>query len=198
MASGMDFKRTHGNRHPALGLALMGLLGLTACEFATNGVAPALSGEPAGNRTATEPLPVVQEAATTPTTDPLSLKDVVEPSATGESAVIPPGAPGSGLATGRPLINIRVTLTKVAYEQPLHDAVKAALTQRRNAEFDLVAVSPELNTPEDQAKATEIAKASGDQVTKSLIKMGLPEARINRIDRSDPHAATPMVQLYVR
>ena len=107
-------------------------------------------------------------------------------------------APGSGVATGRPLVVIRFDRPDVQYQQPLYQAVSQALARRPNAAFDLVAVAPSSGGTAQVALNSNMAQRDADQVLRSLIGMGLSPDRISMSSATSPNAQVNEVHLYVR
>ena len=117
-------------------------------------------------------------------------------------AIMPPAqpasAPGTGLASGRPLVVIRFDKNDVKFEQALYQATSAALTRRPNAAFDLVAVASAIGTPAQVALNSDIARTNADKVMRALLDMGLPADRISMSQVTDPNIQANEVHLYVR
>jgi hypothetical protein len=113
-------------------------------------------------------------------------------------AMAPPMAPGSGIATGRPLVVIRFDRENPDYEQALFAAVSATLDRRPNAAFDLVAVAPAAGTPAQVSLNTSKARRSADKVMRSLTSMGLSPDRVSLSTMTSATAQTNEVHLYVR
>jgi hypothetical protein len=107
-------------------------------------------------------------------------------------------APGSGIATGRPLVVIRFDRENPDYEQALFAAVSATLDRRPNAAFDLVAVAPAAGTPAQVSLNTSKARRSADKVMRSLTSMGLSPDRVSLSTMTSATAQTNEVHLYVR
>jgi hypothetical protein len=108
----------------------------------------------------------------------------------------PPSPPGSGLATGRPLVTIRFDRVDVRYQEPLYEAVSEALKRRPNAGFDLVAVAP--GGSSSVALSLTGARNNADQVFHALIAMGLAPDRVSQSSGVDQEARSEEVRLYVR
>jgi hypothetical protein len=110
-----------------------------------------------------------------------------------------PQAGAIGAATGQPpLVVIRFEGGDVDYEQPLYQAVAAALDRRPEAVFDLVAVSPERADQGQQAIAANRARTEAERVLRTLIDMGLPPSRVTLSSATSPGVTSSEVQLYVR
>jgi len=113
-------------------------------------------------------------------------------------AMAPAMPPGSGIATGRPLVVIRFDRDNPDYEQALFAAVSATLDRRPNAAFDLVAVAPAAGTPAQISLNTNNARRSADKVMRSLTSMGLSPDRVSLSTMTSQTAQTNEVHLYVR
>lgn len=110
----------------------------------------------------------------------------------------PAMAPGSGIASGRPLVVIRFDQANPDYQQALYQAVSQALARRPNAAFDLVAVAPQTGGSAQIALNSNIAQRDADQVMRSLLSMGLTADRISMSAATSPTAQVVEVQLYIR
>lgn len=113
-------------------------------------------------------------------------------------AMAPAMPPGSGIATGRPLVVIRFDRDNPDYEQALFAAVSATLDRRPNAAFDLVAVAPAAGTPAQVSLNSNNARRSADKVMRSLTSMGLSPDRVSLSTMTSQTAQTNEVHLYVR
>jgi hypothetical protein len=98
----------------------------------------------------------------------------------------------------RPLVVIPVTLTRNRFEGPLDAAIISALARKPDLGLDLVSVAPILNSPKDQEKVDEIARASAGEVLLALSRLGLTGTRVASYSLADPTAATPEIRLYPR
>ncbi len=107
-------------------------------------------------------------------------------------------APGSGIATGRPLVVIRFDSERVDYEPALFSAVSAALDRRPNAAFDVVAVSPAVGSQAQMAINASEAQRHADAVLRSLASMGLPAERVSVTSVTSPGAQVNEVHVFVR
>jgi hypothetical protein len=110
----------------------------------------------------------------------------------------PVGAPGSGIATGRPLVVIRFDMGQVDYEPALFSAVSAALDRRPNAAFDVAAVSPASGSEAQLVADIEAARLHADAVLRSLASMGLTEDRVSIISVVSPEVQDNEVHVFVR
>ena len=91
------------------------------------------------------------------------------------SAARTPEPTSIGAATGqRPLVVIRFTSDDVDYEQPLYQAVSAALERRPQAVFDIVAVSPSEGGDATRALAANQSRRNAEGVLRTLVDLGLP------------------------
>ncbi len=107
-------------------------------------------------------------------------------------------APGSGIATGRPLVVIRFDKPNPDYQQPLYEAVSQVLARRPNAAFDLVGVATQGGGDAQAALDSNLAQLQADQVLRSLMSMGISPDRISKSAATSPTAKVNEVQLYVR
>jgi hypothetical protein len=110
-----------------------------------------------------------------------------------------PQAGGIGVDAGTPpLVVIRFNRDDIDYEQPLYQAVSAALDRRPEAVFDLVAVSPAGGDQTATTVAANRARTNAERVLRTLIDMGLPASRITLSAAAGPEAEGSEVHLYVR
>ncbi len=107
-------------------------------------------------------------------------------------------APGTGLATGRPLVVIRFDSENVDYESALFSAVSAALDRRPNAAFDVVAVAPAAGNQAQIAVNANESRRHADAVLRSLASMGLPADRVSVSSVTSPGAQVSEVHVFVR
>ena len=110
-----------------------------------------------------------------------------KPAGTIASASAPIKRPRSS----RPLVRIRFATSKVAYEAPLYEALKAALAKHPGLEFEVVGVA---RTPARRGSA--LGKAQ--QVMFSMAEMGVPPDRITVSAAISPRVTADEVRLYVR
>jgi hypothetical protein len=117
-------------------------------------------------------------------------------------ALSPGGAPPRRAATNtadrRPLVIIRFDRPNVSYEQALYGAVKRALERRPDANFDLVAVSPNVGSPAQLVQHTDASKRNAANVVHSLTNMGLAADRISLSATTSASVQSNEVQIYVR
>ncbi len=94
----------------------------------------------------------------------------------------------------KPLFIVRFNKPNVPYEQGLYQAVKRVLEVKKDAEFELVAV-----TPVSKTKVSNInARRSAETVLRSLTSMGMPASRVNLSAMSSNDADSVEVHLYVK
>lgn len=93
----------------------------------------------------------------------------------------------------RPLMVIRFDRRKVAYEQPLYQAIKTALEKRPKTSFELVAVSPA-----GVASGNYEAIKNAEAVRSSLMAMGLPAGRVTMSKLQSGSIKTTEVRLYLK
>ena len=110
----------------------------------------------------------------------------------------PVAASTGSLANHRPLVVIRFDRANVNYQQPLYNAVSRVLERRKNAAFELVAVTPNIGGPAAVAVNSGKTRRSAEQVLRSLTDMGLPSSRIAMSARTSSKAQTNEVHLYLR
>jgi hypothetical protein len=106
--------------------------------------------------------------------------------------------PGSGAASGRPLVVIRFDRPNVNYEQALYQATSRALQVRPNAAFDVVGVAPAGGSPAQTALNGDIARTNAERVMRSLLGMGLPADRVSSGQASDAGIQSNEVRIFVR
>jgi len=90
------------------------------------------------------------------------------------------------------LIAIEFGRARFEYEQALYEAVSAALNQRPNARFELVAMMPQ------RAGSGKNMKQNTERVFRSLVEMGLPSERVILLSETDASLTDGEVQLYTR
>ncbi len=93
--------------------------------------------------------------------------------------------------SARPLVRIRFATSKVAYEAPLYEALKAALAKRPGLQFEVVGVA---RTPARRGSALSNAQ----QVMFSMAEMGVPPDRVTVSAVISPKVTADEVHLYVR
>jgi len=108
------------------------------------------------------------------------------------------GTGASFSAAGRkPLVVIRFDRADVAYQQALYNAVSRALDVKANAQFDLVAVSPQRGSAAESTQVAQRARRSAEGVLRSLTEMGLPANRIS-LSTMAGDVGTNEVHVYAR
>ncbi len=115
------------------------------------------------------------------------------------SAVPVPAPPQlSGVASERPLVVIRFDRERVDYQQPLFTALSEALERRPQANFELVAITPDRGTPAQVALNASASRRNAEDVLRTLSEMGLPRDRVGVSATSSAEALTSEVHVYVR
>lgn len=115
------------------------------------------------------------------------------------STVTRPTFQQSALGTSRrPLVVIRFDRSQVKYEQALYTTVKQVLDRRPEAQFELVAVTPQQVSQGQQALGATQARRHAEQVLRSLTEMGLPPSRVTLGASGSNAAQTNEVHLYLR
>lgn len=116
--------------------------------------------------------------------------------AAGQSiAVQQASAPAPG---ARPLVVIRFNDPSVAYEQPVYDAVSAALDARPGAVFAITAMSPAIGDQTTVALAANQARDSAADVRRTLVSMGLPAGRMILTADSNRSVSGSEVHIFVQ
>jgi len=111
------------------------------------------------------------------------------------------GAPFGAAQIGagqQPLVVIRFDRTNVQYQQPLYNAVAAALERKATATFDLVAVASAQGNAANMALNVTRAKQNAEEVLRTLTNMGLPADRVRLSSTSTPDVTTNEVRIFVR
>ncbi len=88
----------------------------------------------------------------------------------------------------KPLVEIRFTKENIAFEQPLYKAMQKALEQRQDISFEIIGV----------ATRPDVAKRYVNNVTKSMINMGVPASRIKTSVSASPNTRSPEVKIFVK
>ena len=96
------------------------------------------------------------------------------------------------------LVVIRFDRPNVAYQQPLYNAVAAALERKATATFDLVAVASAQGNAANMALNVTRAKQNAEEVLRTLTDMGLPADRVRLSSTSSPDVTTNEVRIFVR
>ncbi len=102
------------------------------------------------------------------------------------------------LENRRPLVVIRFDRPDPPYERALYTAVSQVIEQRADAQFELVAVTPNQGTPAEVALNSTKAKRNAETVLRSLADMGLPAGRVSLQATTSPTVSTNEVHIYVR
>ncbi|KLN62397.1 hypothetical protein WH96_02520 [Kiloniella spongiae] len=110
----------------------------------------------------------------------------------------PPGGPAGLVGRQPPLAIIRFDQPNVNYEQALFTAVSRALDRRPSSAFDLVTVAPARGNSAQIALATSKSRKYGEDVMRSLTKLGLPASHVSLSSTSNPGAQVPEVHVYLR
>ena len=115
-------------------------------------------------------------------------------------ASTPPPTSTRSFATAnrRPLVIIRFDRPNPPYQRALYTAVSQVVEQRPNAQFDLVAVTPNQGAPADVALNTSKVKKQAQSVLRSLTDMGLPANRVSLSSMASTSANTNEVHIYLR
>jgi hypothetical protein len=119
------------------------------------------------------------------------------------AAIAPPVAgPQFGAAQigagEQPLVVIRFDRPNVQYQQPLYNAVAAALERKPTATFDLMAVASAQGNAANMALNVTRAKQNAEEVLRTLTDMGLPADRVRLSSTSTPDVTTNEVRIFVR
>ncbi len=101
-------------------------------------------------------------------------------------------------ANRRPLVVIRFDRPDPPYQRALYSAVSRVVEQRPQAQFDLVAVTPNQGAPADVALNTSKVKRQAQSVLRALTDMGLPAGRVSLSAMTSTMANTNEVHIYVR
>ncbi len=91
----------------------------------------------------------------------------------------------------RPLVRIPFAASKVAYEAPLYEALKAALAKRPGLQFEIVGVAR-------TAARRGAALGNAQQVMFAMAEMGVPPDRVTLGTAIDPKVTADEVHLYVK
>ncbi len=110
----------------------------------------------------------------------------------------PPGGPAGLVGRQPPLAIIRFDQPNVNYEQALFTAVSRALDRRPSSAFDLVTVAPARGNSAEIALATSKSRKYGEDVMRSLTKLGLPASHVSLSSTNNPGAQVPEVHVYLR
>ncbi len=108
-------------------------------------------------------------------------------------------ATGGGMVgdAGIPLVTIRFDRANVPYEDTLFAAMREALARAPMASVEVVGVAPQVGRA-GAGLSGNMARREAERVRSSLIRMGLPEERIQLATTSSPGVDTDEVRVYVR
>jgi hypothetical protein len=101
-------------------------------------------------------------------------------------------------STDRPLVVIRFDRPNVPYQRALYTAVSRALDRKPDATFQLVAVSPQTDTPARTALNKTAAKRNAEGVLRALADMGLPGHKVSLSATTSRDAENNEVRIFVR
>ena len=96
------------------------------------------------------------------------------------------------------LVVIRFDRPNVQYQQPLYNAVAAALERKPTATFELVAVASAQGNAASMALNLTRARQNAEEVVRTLSDMGLPADRLRLSATSSADVGTNEVRLFVR
>jgi hypothetical protein len=97
----------------------------------------------------------------------------------------------AAIAAGTPIVTIKFSRAKVAYEHALYSALSQALAAKPTASFSVVAVS---GTGGD----TSGADRDAENVMKSMGEMGVPATRMSATTANDPAVTAAEVRVFVK
>ena len=135
--------------------------------------------------------------------------DALAQRAQGRAAPAPAGGGASLVGTTAPLAVISFADADAYFEAALFSIVYAALGRRPNAGFDLVGVSPSLDTAaaavQDESDGAQTytarldtGRVNAQRVRRALLSMGLPAERMTLAATNSPTARAEEVHIYVR
>ena len=122
-----------------------------------------------------------------------ALANAVQAGAPSVAAEVPVADAGQ-----QPLVRIRFDRPDVAFEQPLYNAISAALERRPQAMFDLVAVAAAGTTPAETALNLSRSRQNAADVFRALTEMGLPAERVRLSSTSSADVPTNEVRIHVQ
>ena len=93
---------------------------------------------------------------------------------------------------------IRFDRPDVPYQQALYSALSQALDRVPMANFDVIAVAPNMGTPAQVALNTNESKRNAEQVFRSLTDMGLSGDRVTLSTATSSAVQTNEVHVFVR
>jgi len=98
----------------------------------------------------------------------------------------------------KPLVIIRFDKPNIDYERPLYKAVSVALDKYPSARFTLMSVSPQNDNKAKEALDRKEARNYAEDVTDSLIKMGLPASRVKIESRVNEKAKSSEIHIFLK
>lgn len=98
----------------------------------------------------------------------------------------------------KPLAIIRFNQDNVKYQQPVYAALNEAIRRNPDAEFELIAVSPETGSPADVALTSTEARQKAEGVIRTLSNMGLPASKMMVSSAKSATSDSSEVHIYVR
>lgn len=98
----------------------------------------------------------------------------------------------------RPLAVIRFNQDQVNYSQPVYAALNDAIRKNPDAEFELIAVTPNEGTSAEIALASTDSKNKAEDVVRTLSNMGLPNTKMQVSSAMSAEANSPEVHIYIR
>ena len=101
-------------------------------------------------------------------------------------------------ANRQPLVVIRFDRPDVPYQQALYSALSQALDRVPMANFDVIAIAPNMGTPAQVALNTNESKRNAEQVFRSLTDMGLSGDRVTLSTATSSAVQTNEVHVFVR
>ncbi len=116
----------------------------------------------------------------------------------GAGEYVPSSVPVAPARKPKPLVKIRFDKIDVAYEQPVYMAVTKALEQYPNAQFEIVAVHPNVGNAAQVAIESTRSRRNAEAVLRTLTQMGLQLDHINLSYAPSANAKTSEVHIYVR
>ncbi|MCA8928714.1 MAG: hypothetical protein KDC18_11640, partial [Alphaproteobacteria bacterium] len=138
--------------------------------------------------------PVASRATTRPEPAPRPPQRAASAAPTAAPKPAPaPARPAAAEGSRRPLLEIPFPQDKVDYEAALYAAISEAVARNPSARFEVVAVSPAGRPGALPATARQKAQ----RVTRSLITMGVPSARLQQSVRTTDGSGPDRVLVYM-
>lgn len=100
--------------------------------------------------------------------------------------------------TAKPLVVIRFDRPNVEFEQAVYLATSEALQRYPNVAFQVVAVAPTGSNPAQASLASSDAESDAQNVSRSMVQMGIPGNRIKLASTRSPEARSPEVHIFLR